>query len=150
MNLTEVNQEILNFPELGNNYTLMFELAAGLIIAILISVYFHRKQESLSKNQNSILAEVNTLVDKINQLTLQQSKLINTMEMRRKNRISWFKKHSLTVLRSVRKRYEELSTALDNYVSEKTQENERRIQIIAKTSLEVTVHHAVDLITNRD
>jgi hypothetical protein len=141
---------ILNFPELGNNFTLMIELIAGIIIAILISVYFHRKQAALSKNQDSILKEVNTLVSKINELTLEQSKLINIMEMRRRNRIRWFKHHSLTVLNSVKKRYQELSDAVDKYVLEENEENRRRIEVIAKGALKLTVPHAVDLITNRD
>jgi len=140
----------MNFPDLGNNYTLMIELAAGLLLAILISVYFHRKQEALSNNQDSILAEVNTLVGRINELTFQQSKLINTMEMRRKNRISWFKHHSLGVLNSVKKQYQELSGAVDNYASNQNSENARKIEIIADVSLEMSVPHAQDLIVKRD
>jgi hypothetical protein len=140
----------VNIPELSNNYTLLIELVAGVSIAIIISLYFHRKQKALTKNQDSILNEVKGLVAKINELTLKQSELIYIMETRRRSRISWFKGHSLKVLNSVKKRYEDLSNAVEKYSSEENDENLRAIRIISKGALKMTVPHAIDLIVNRD
>lgn len=126
----------MNLPEFSNTETLIIEIIAGIIIAILISIYFGRKQDSVLKN--------------IHELTKQQSQLIDIMESRRRERIRWFKHHSLGVLNSVKKQYEILSAAVDKYASDRTEENRKKIEIIASTSLQIPVHHAQDLIINRE
>jgi hypothetical protein len=122
-------------PELSNTQTLIIEIAAGIVIAVLISVYFGRKQE--------------LILGQIRDLTEQQSKLINIMETRRRERIRWFKHHSLTVLNSVKAEYVKLSEALDNYALENNEQNLKKIQSIARIGIS-KVKHAQDLIIIRE
>lgn len=126
----------MNLPEFSNTQTLIIEIVAGIIIAFLISVYFGRKQDSVLRN--------------IHDLTDEQSKLIDLMESRRRKRISWFKRNSLTVLDSVKERYQMLSEAMDKYVADQSEENENKIKTIATTSLQITVPYAQDLIIKRE
>jgi hypothetical protein len=123
-------------PEFSNTETLIIELSIGLAVAIGLSVYFGKKQNSILK--------------RIQELSEEQSKLIDIMESRRRERIRWFKHHSLGVLNSVKKQYEMLSAAVDKYESDRTEENRKKIEIIASTSLQIPVHHAQDLIINRE
>lgn len=127
---------MIDFPELGNNYTLITELVVGVIIAVVISIYFGRKQD--------------TVLRKIHELTNQQSKLIDIMESRRRERIRWFKHISLKLLNSVKKRYQMLSEAVDKYIDDPSEENERKIKTIASTSLQITVPSAYDVIVQRE
>jgi hypothetical protein len=123
-------------PELSNTESLILELVIGISIAIGISLYFDWKQRSI--------------LDKIQRLEEKQSDLINTMESRRRERIRWFKRISLTLLNSVKKRYQMLSEAVDKYVEDPSEENERKIKSIASTSLQITVRSAYDVIVQRE
>jgi len=124
-------------PDIINNTeSLLIEIGLGVLVGFWISKYFDRKQQ--------------TLLTKIHDLTAKQSELVNVMEKRRKERIRWFKYHSLTLLKSVKERYKKLSAALDNYVKERSPENLKIIEAIATTSLQLTIPHAQDLIINRE
>lgn len=126
----------MNFPELGNNYSLIIEIVLGVIIAIAITLYFGKKQDRLLKE--------------IRDLTEEQSRLINIMESRRHQRIRWFKNISLKVLQLVKDRYQKLSEAVDNYAKNDSEENLRMIESIASTSLQISVPYAQDVIINRE
>jgi hypothetical protein len=125
----------MNLPEFSNTQTLIIEIVAGIIIALLISVNFGRKQDAILKN--------------IHELTEQQSKLIGIMESRRRERIRWFKHISLTLLNSIKERYKMLSAAVDRYAADESEENRKKIESIASTSILITAN-AQDLIIKRE
>ena len=126
----------MNLPELSNTESLIIELVVGISIAIGISLYFDWKQRSI--------------LDKIRKLEEEQSNLINIMESRRKERIRWFKRISLTHLNSVKKRYQMLSTVVDEYAADASEEKENKVKAIASTSLQIIVPSAQDVIIKRE
>ena len=76
----------------------------------------------------------------------QQSKVTKNIERRRKNRISWFAHHSLSVLDSLKKRYEELYQAIEEYQKNRNGKTKRHIVAIAEIALRISVNHTITLI----
>ena len=64
----------------------------------------------------------------------QQSQVTEIIERRRKNRISWFAYHSLSVLESLKKKYEELYQAIEEYQKNRNDKNKRHVVAIADTA----------------
>jgi Putative DNA-binding domain len=76
----------------------------------------------------------------------QQSQIIDIIERRRKNRISWFAYHSLSVLDSLKKKYEELYHAIEEYQMKRNDKTKRHVVAIADTALQIGVNHTITLI----
>ena len=124
--------------DLSNYQSLVIELFSAIFIGALISLYFYNREKDLSKNQKEI-------VEKIKDLTTEQSRLIKIMEERRKDRIRWFKHTSLMLLNSVKERYEKLSDAVDNFEKTDSDGDLKKIEINAKTGI-FSVNYARDII----
>jgi hypothetical protein len=88
---------------------------------------FYKREKEVSKNQEEI-------VEKIKDLTTEQSRLIKIMEERRQKRIRSLKRRLLDPLDSVKKEYEKLK-AVDDYASTSNKETLDQIKNIAEREL---------------
>jgi uncharacterized membrane-anchored protein YhcB (DUF1043 family) len=144
------------FQDIPNWTTMVAEIFIGIIITLLI---FRKTkhtdnaiQDMISKidtTTNSIdssTREMDKIVKNIDIVTEKQSKVIASIEKRRNNRIEWFTHHSLTVLNSLKKRYEKLYEALEAYQQNKSEANRKHMVSIAKTANRISVNHTITLI----
>jgi hypothetical protein len=128
--------------DLSNNASLIIELVFGIIIGVIISSIFFWRERKLSKNQEKI-------VERIEALTKEQSRLINIMEERRKSRIGWLKYISRMVLNPIKEEYEKLLDAVKNYEETYSHDDRKKIETHAKNGL-FKVQNAVYIMIGRD
>lgn len=63
--------------DLTNFQSLIIELSVGIVVAILISLYFHKKQQTISNKQITISNKQDDIIKEIGEITKKQNELYN-------------------------------------------------------------------------
>ena len=110
----------------------------GIGVTVFIAISIFRLQK---KDQDKI----NSIIHNMDEIVKQQSEILSVIEIRRKQIIHWFVHHVGGVLKTLDEAYQELYKRVDEYHTEKSDLNLRKILAEAHTTRDILLNQLIGL-----